>query len=520
MNHVLNGLAVNPALPDELTDRLIEIADADLAGRLADRENLSRAQAVALLSRVDDGGVSLAYGGRLTAADVDPVQQPHAALALLDQGLGHPEWARLFAADPEVRIREKLAACPGLPPDVTERLAADPDVGVVVELALWTREPGVAAPLAAHPHTEVRRAVAANEATPPAVLAALLHGEGLPPAERCPVCDRRNTPGAQDPDDPRPHGLCPDDPRPHGLCPDDRDASSDAACDGCHASASHDVRRAALANPATPAEAAAGFAGHPGHRLRRALAAHPGLPAEAARRLAADPDPGVRADLARNPAVDETSMRRLAEDEDMDVRRSLALNPRVPLDVLVRLARAARIASTLLPRIAPASPEEVGRLAASPDAAARMAVAQRRDLPAAVRDALAADPDAKVVKSVAPHPGLSEERLRSMVDRHGVHVVTPAALNPDASAALLETLARHRPPVRKALREIARHPRAGAPALLVCLTDRRARPLAAAHPALPPHVVTELLSDPDESVAEAAAANPALPLTVMRALIP
>ncbi|MFF3737978.1 hypothetical protein [Streptomyces sp. NPDC002566] len=107
-----------------------------------------------------------------------------------------------------------------------------------------------------------------------------------------------------------------------------------------------------------------------------------------------------------------------------------------------------------------------------------------------------------------------------MVDRHGVHVVTPAALNPDASAALLETLARHRPPVRKALREIARHPRAGAPALLVCLTDRRARPLAAAHPALPPHVVTKLLSDPDESVAEAAAANPALPLTVMLALIP
>ncbi|MER5716277.1 hypothetical protein [Streptomyces sp. NPDC002132] len=510
MHHVLNGLAVNPALPDELTDRLIEIADADLAGRLADREDLSRAQAVALLSRVDDGGVSLAYGGRLAAADVDPVQQPHAALALLDQGLGHPEWARLFAADPEVRIREKLAACPGLPPDVTERLAADPDVGVVVELALWTREPGVAVPLAAHPHTEVRRAVAANEVTPPAVLAGLLHGEGLPPAERCPVCDRRNPPGAQDPDDP-----CPD-----GPCPVDRDAPPDASCDGCHLSASHDVRWAALANPATPAEAAAGFAGHPGHRLRRALAAHPGLPFEAARRLAADPDPGVRAELARNPAADETSMRRLAEDEDMDVRRSLALNPRAPLEVLVPLAGAARIASTLLPRIALASPDEVGRLAASPDAAARMMVAQRRDLPAAVRDALAADPDAKVVKSVAPHPGLSEERLRAMVDRHGVHVVTPAALNPDASAALLERLARHRPPVRKALREIARHPRAGAPALLACLADRRARPLAAAHPELPPHVVTELLSDPDESVAEAAAANPALPLTVMRSLIP
>ncbi|MFJ8946216.1 hypothetical protein ACIRG4_23780 [Streptomyces sp. NPDC102395] len=44
--------------------------------------------------------------------------------------------------------------------------------------------------------------------------------------------------------------------------------------------------------------------------------------------------------------------------------------------------------------------------------------------------------------------------------------------------------------------------------------------MTAAHPALPPRVVTELLSDPDESVAGAAAANPALPLTVMRSLIP
>ncbi|MEU0672139.1 hypothetical protein ABZ330_04495 [Streptomyces sp. NPDC006172] len=509
MNHVVNGLAANPALPPNLIDRLIEVADADLVGRLAYREDLSRPQAVALLSRVDDGGVSLAYGGRLTAADVDPVRHPYAALALLDQGLGSPEWARLFAGDARVRIREKLAACPGLPPDVTERLAADPDVGVVVELALWTREPGVAAPLAAHPHTDVRRAVAANEVTPRAVLAALLHGEGLPPAGQCPVCDRRSAPAAQDADAPCPAGR---DAPP--------DASRDTSCDGSHALAAHDIRWAALANPATPAEAAAGFAGHPGHRLRRALGAHPGLPVRAARRLAADPDPGVRADLAENPAVDEASLRRLAGDEDLDVLRSLARNPRVPLDVLARLAGSARIASTLPPRIARASPEEVGRLAASPDAAVRMLVARRRDLPAAVRDALAADRDARVVKSVAPHPGLSEERLRTMVDRHGVHVVTAAALNPDASAALLEKLARHEPPVRKALREIARHPHAGAGALLACLTDPRARPLAAAHPALPPHVVTELLSDPDEWVAEAAAANPSLPLTVMRSLIP
>lgn len=177
MHHILCGLAANPALPSELVDRLISIADDDIATHLACRADLSRAQAVALAERVDQSAVQLAYEGRLTAADIDPSVRPDAALALLDQGVGRPEWARLFAADPVRERREKLAACPGLPSDVVDTLAADTDVRVVAELALWTI-PDVATRLAAHPHAEVRRAVAANEATPPATLAALLAGEG------------------------------------------------------------------------------------------------------------------------------------------------------------------------------------------------------------------------------------------------------------------------------------------------------------------------------------------------------
>ncbi|WP_398683813.1 hypothetical protein [Streptomyces akebiae] len=53
------------------------------------------------------------------------------------------------------------------------------------------------------------------------------------------------------------------------------------------------------------------------------------------------------------------------------------------------------------------------------------------------------------------------------------------------------------------------------PALPAELVDR---PLAARHPALPPTVVVELLSDPADPVAEAAAANPSLPLAVMEEL--
>ncbi|WP_246203768.1 hypothetical protein [Streptomyces tailanensis] len=503
MNHVLCGLAANPALPPELVDRLIAVADDDIAGELAGRTDLSRAQAVALASRDEAIGVRLAYEGRLTAADVDPTAQPLVALALLDEGAGSPEWARLLMVDPVVSNREKLAACPGLPPDVVETLASDSDIRVVAELALWCA-PDVAARLAEHPHAEVRRTVAANEATPPDVLAALISGEGLTPARRCLVCDREEPPFSHSPDCPRP----------------DCDLPPGASCDGSHESTVHTTLLAALSNPATPPEAVAGFADHPSMLLRQALATRPALPPETYARLATDPTPGVRADVAENPAIDDTLIRTLADDPDPGVRRGLAHNPRVPLDVLARLAARTRVGPTLLPRIASASAAEVTELARSLHPAMRMLLAERRDLSAEIRDLLADDPDAKVAKSIAPHPGLSAARLRAMVDRFGAQVTAKVATNPDATPALLEHITRHGPPVRKALREAARHPRATPPALLACLTDERARPLAAAHPALPPTTIAQLLTDPAVRVAEAAATNPSLPRTMMTTLLP
>ncbi|MGI5478881.1 hypothetical protein [Streptomyces lavendofoliae] len=504
MDVLLCGLAGNPALPAGLIDRLIAVADTEVADTLARRPDLGREQALALVSRTEDSAVPLAYAGRLSAADVDPVARPDAALALLDAGAGDPRWTRLLAADPDARRRERLAACPGLPPDVVEALAADRELGVVEELALWNTS-GVLAALAAHPHSAVRRAVAANAAAPPAVLAALVTGEGLPPVRRCPGCDHQKTPFAQGSWGP----------------PEDGDPPPDAPCDGTHRPAVHDLLLAALGNPATPVEAVAGLAGHPSPLLRRGLASRPDLPPDVCRRLAADPVAGVRAELAAGGPVDDTLARALAGDGDQDVRRMLAHNPRVPLDVLTALAGTIRTGTGTgpLPRIAAASPAEVEELARSRDPAARMLLGRRRDLPATILDALAADPDAKVVASVAAHPGLTEARLRAMVDRHGPRVAAMVASNPDATPALLEDLAGREPPVRTALREIARHPRASAPALLACLEDARARPVAAAHPALPPAVVVELLGDADWQVAQSAAANPSLPRAAMSRLL-
>ncbi|MGW8328536.1 hypothetical protein ACWGLE_11605 [Streptomyces sp. NPDC055897] len=504
MNHVLCGLAANEALPVELVDRLIAVADADIADGLASRTNLSHKQAVDLATRVQESAVRLAYEGRLTAADVDPLTQPQAALALLGERCGDLEWARLFAADPDVERRAKLAACPELPADVREMLADDPDVRVVAELASQTEDADLAARFARHPHAEVRRAAAANEATPPQVLAMLITGEGLPPAERCLVCDIEETPYVHDPHCPQP----------------DCDLLSGAWCTGSHESTLHEMAEQALWNPVTPIEALVRFADHPSELLRYRLAARRDLPAETAARLAGDAVPGVRADLAENPAIDESLMRVLAADSGHDVQRRLAHNPRVPLDILSGLATATKIGSTLLPRIVSASSSEVEELSKSLNPVVRMLLAERRDLPAMIRDRLADDPDAKVVKSIARHSGLSEVQLRSMVERHGSRVVAKVAANPETPSALLEYLTGHMAPVRKALREVARHRNATGPALLVCLTDQDARRIAAGHAALPPETIVELLADHDWQVVEAAAANPSLSPAVMVELIP
>ncbi|MFD9078434.1 hypothetical protein [Streptomyces erythrochromogenes] len=520
MNPLLCGLAANPALPPELVDRLIALAAAApepsglsdpadflaymLVRHLSERADLSRAQVAALAALDEDTPAQLARDGHLGSADVDPAVWPIAALTLLDEGRGLPEWARRFAADPDPSLRRQLASCPGLPADVEDALAADADPEVAAELALWTTSAPVAARLARHPHAVVRQAVAANEAVPPAALAGLLTGHGLPPARSCLVCDCREIPFIHDP-----------------HCPDvDCDLPAGAACDGTHGSTVHSTWQRALANPATPPEAVAAFAEHPSVLLRWAVAEHPGLPAEVYARLAGDPVPGVRATVARNPGSGPEVSRVLATDPEVEVRRAVAHHPRIPFDVLERLAPTTRLGPEPLPRISAATPEELAEGAASAHPRLRMLVAHRHDLPPELRDRLAADPDASVAKAVAPHPGLSPERLRAMVARHGQQVLARVAANPDAPGDLLAELARHEPSVRRALREIAAHPNAAAEALLPCLAGGRSRVRAAAHPALPAAVVVGLLDDPDPEVVEAAAGNPSLPPAVMAQRVP
>ncbi|MFJ9340395.1 hypothetical protein ACIRP0_14025 [Streptomyces sp. NPDC101733] len=293
----------------------------------------------------------------------------------------------------------------------------------------------------------------------------------------------------------------------------------DGVCEGSHRSAVHTTRWAALDNPATPAAAVVRFARDPASPLRRVVAARVDLPQEVYAELAGDPDPRVRIALAGNPGVGEALLGAFAADADPEVHTALAHHPRLPLPLLAALAPALRTPVEPLPRIAAASEAEVRELAASTEPGVRVLVAQRRDLPVGVREALAADPDVKVVKTVASHPGLGEELLRDLVARHGVPVLAHVAANPDVAPTLLEDLALWDPPVRGVLRTVATHPRATARALIACLGDAKARRRAVAHPSFPAEELPGLLRHPDWQVAEAAASHPALPPSLMRELL-
>ncbi|MEV0729347.1 hypothetical protein [Polymorphospora sp. NPDC050346] len=486
---MLTGLAGNPALPADLLDRLVALADTALGELLADRADLSGPQVRALVARCGSPvAARLARRGLLGEGDPG-ADDPEVRLVLLDTTGGPERWARELARHPDPSVRTRLAAARHVPADVLAVLAEDADVDVVTEVALSAAPVRpYAETLARHPHTQVRRALALNGDTPPHLLAALATDGGRPAARFCPVCQ------------PNP------EPYPGRYC------------GGGHESAVSGIREAAARNPATPPGAVAPLIADGETFVRWALAGRHDLPPDAYRRLAVDPIPGVRGEVAANPAIDESLMWEMAADLTYGVRRELAHNPRVPIDVLVRLAATTRIGPTPLRRISSASAAEIELLAGSAVPAVRMLLAQRADLPATVIDALAADPDAKVVASIAANPVLTAGRLRSMVDRHGTRVSFRVAANPACPAGLLHHIAVHAP-ARKALREIARHANATAPALLRCLDDDRARPVAARHPALPARTVVELLADPDPDVVEAAAANPSLPRPAMESLL-
>ncbi|GIJ49337.1 hypothetical protein Val02_62230 [Virgisporangium aliadipatigenens] len=457
MTGALHGLAINPALPTDLLDRFVMVAGPGIGQRLAERDDLSAAHVRVLAAGNEPWTLAaLARRGLVTTADVDP-GDPEVVLALADAGAAAHAWLRSPAQDGTARVRERLAEAAGTPVEILRALAGDADIDVVAAVGHAAHlPPDLAERLATHPHLRVRHAVAGNPATPAPVLDALATGS-LPPAGSCPGCDGNAYP-------------------PPGW-----------HCAGAHEDGTTGVRQALAANPAMPPQAFGVDVDREHTFTRWALAARVDLTEEAYRRLSVDPVPGVRSTLAANPAIAADLLAALAIDPDPEVRRQVAHHPHVALEVLAQVVSTTKIGATLLPRIAAATAGEVRCCAV----VLRALVAERRDLPPDVVDRFTRDPDAKVVKAIAPHPGIPEERLRAMLARHGHQVATRVARNPGCPPDLLREFL----PLRRALRVIAAHPRADADTLDACVrhSDEQTAHAAAANPSLPRDVMARLL---------------------------
>jgi hypothetical protein len=413
---VFNGLAENPALPKDILDKLVAMADRQLAWHLTNREDLAPAQL-----------------RELTAAD------PWLMIALADRPNPDPAWARELAVCPDATVREELTArAANLPADVIELLANDLSPDVVTRIA--TRHPLTPelAEMLARDADEVRwGALARNRTFPVESLRPILDKEKLT------------------------------------------------------------------------------------MWIRWGLASRQDLPQEIYALLAGEDNiPGIRCDIAGNPAVDTPVLRTLASSGDRMVNQAMVHNPVLPLDLLVEIVAAVRTGPTLLRRIANATEAELRKLAASSTARLRMLVAERPDLPADVVRALVADPDPLVAKSIVKNPMLTADDIWFLLRAHGDRVHPLAARNPNCTMEILEYLAQSGHPAQKVYREIAKHPNASAAALAVCLLREGPPRLSAArHPNLRAAKVVELLADSDPDVVAAAAANPSLPLAVMRSLV-
>ncbi|MFD5067291.1 hypothetical protein ACFWNC_04995 [Streptomyces sp. NPDC058369] len=486
MRDVLLGLAENPALPAGVFSRLVASGDEDVLFTLADRGRLTPSQARELVAVGNPSLTGFLIRCGLVAWPEIPQEQPGRLLDAVRGGVAPADVWREVAADPDSETRREVAYADDAPAEVIAFLVSDSDVWVVANAVENPSLPPDLLPgLARHPNTVVRQAVAENENTPPALLAALLADGGGPAPTRCGACWRRET-----------------------ACAD-------------HSPGILRIRLAAARHPAVPPEGLAALLAAGEDRTTEAVAARTDLPADLLKRLAHHPSCDVRAVIAANSAVPEALLRTLAADRASEVRLAVAENAAVPLDLLTRVVANERMPGEPVPRVESATELELRTLAASRGAQARALVADRTRLPRDLTEQLATDPDIAVAQRIAARSELDPERLAGLSERHGPPVFAAVARHPGCPADPLQRMAAHPAVTKRAMREIANHPAAQADTLQLCLAsqDPQTRHRAAARTVLPLPVLESLIDAPDRPLAQAAATNPALPEQVMERLI-
>ncbi|MEU9096295.1 hypothetical protein [Streptomyces sp. NPDC048361] len=270
---------------------------------------------------------------------------------------------------------------------------------------------------------------------------------------------------------------------------------------------SRTVIEAVLTSPARPSE-------------RVTIAGNHSLPADTVALLAGDPDPEVRRTVALRTDLTHHQVMTLGADPDPSVRLAASQHPalsedeRAAIDYAVAEEGPFRTVWTPMP---PEDRAQLRALALSGHPLLRRRAAMAEHLPRDLADSLIDDPDLGVRVLLAqylpdPPPRLL---LRCFLEYTGPgRACLPE--RPGFPTAGLARYAHHPDPAVRALA-------AGDPKLAPAAADRLTRDTDACvrdagtrHPRLPLPRLTELLDD--EELAPAAAANPTLPVTVMRRL--
>ncbi|SFR27668.1 Leucine rich repeat variant [Lentzea waywayandensis] len=466
----LEGLALNPALPEGMIRRLIahrqgpdEIGKRpDLTAGLidemiaADRPRLLRSLAL------NDG---LPDSFRLRLARHPDVSVRARVAMSCDQGTSR-EVFELLLADPEPTTREYLAGNAAMPDDLRARLATDPSDKVREALARhWPAAPEhVRRTLLTDVEDEVREAACSDHhprlprpVPPPDLIPALL----ADPVTRVGVIRH----------------LTLDEPTARRLSQDpDADVRVEVAKhpqlpselrDALSTDPNALVRLAVFGREDTPAPLRSaihaqlltgphslGFGGEDGARIERMLVLGE-LQMLRLDWVCADPLPHVdspypcfrvSAASSEQPLPPEVVARLLADDE-YDVRSTMAR--RAPH--LVDAVTAERIDREFSPSSAKFTPwrpadeltfpaEVLRRFATDPDPRMRCLAPRDPDLPAGIATRLAADPDAEVRYAVAGHRNLPVEALIALLDDVDERTVHAAAASPRLPEARMERL--------------------------------------------------------------------------------
>ncbi|MFI6700546.1 translation initiation factor 2 [Streptomyces sp. NPDC050509] len=253
------------------------------------------------------------------------------------------------------------------------------------------------------------------------------------------------------------------------------------------------------------------------------LAHNYSTPPEVLARLTGSPHAKVRLELARRPHLPRPLVDALTRDADPGVRTAVSVRPELTEDERASIDYTVEAEENCGPRehhwLPPLDPAESAAYARSRHPLLRRRAAVDPALPPELVRRLAGDEDVGVRVLLAQnHPGAPPELLlRCYQEYRGPHRERLAANPRFPVAGLAERFAAAGEPGLRRLAVLD-------PGLSPALADRLSRDPApeiragaARHPRLPAGRVLELLAD--EEPARSAAANPALPVPVMRRLL-